>query len=568
MEDLWVNLARARRSKTFDEIIGQELALRLVKNSLYKQQLFPVYLLAGQRGCGKTTLGRVFAAAINCERRPDFIQRPRETNIPCLICASCVAMQQGSHPDFYEIDAASHTGVDNVRALIEGASFLPCLGTKKIYLIDEAHMLSKAAFNAFLKVLEEPPPSVVFMLATTDLHKILDTVRSRCFQLFLDPVDAHVLQRYLVLVCQQEEIPYEEEALLSIAYESEGSVRDALNCLERLRLAYGSVSVAGVMRVLGDTPYEALISLCRSAFFSTPTELVGALSHCNLQQFSAVRTWKKVIDILRGLIGIRYGTLDRSLSPYQELLKEIALPLSLPQIMAALELWYEAEPLFIKSQAQHGLLEMLFLQMNQRCGNSEKTTAEQATKAQKSSVKAPTQRHEASPPSKNQSATSDQVVGPWQVFLKGIDKKDDPLVASIFKQAVFQGYSKPLVVLTFAQDLLFFKDLLEQSKATWKHLLEEVFGKGADLRLEFTGPLTPQGTPPRPAVLEKSENLQKKEVARPPVAAPRGRPASSFRAAVPTTLGKPLDIRNEQQWSKVHMVLRFFPGIAREEKEV
>lgn len=180
-----LNLARKWRPSTFESIVGQDLTVRLLKNSLFRQQFFPVYLLAGQRGCGKTTTGRVFAAAINCDRLHDFTQDPQKTIVPCGQCVSCDAMKRGIHPDFIEIDAASHTGVDNVRQIIEATSFLPQLGRKKIYLIDEAHMLSKAAFNAFLKILEEPPKTVLFMMATTDAHKIIDTVRSRCFQLFL-----------------------------------------------------------------------------------------------------------------------------------------------------------------------------------------------------------------------------------------------------------------------------------------------------------------------------------------------------------------------------------------------
>ena len=176
------NLARAWRAKTFDELIGQELSVRLLKNSLAKKCLFPVYLLSGLRGSGKTSMGRIFAAAVNCERLHDFqvsgaSESSDAVSLPCLKCASCCAMRAGNHPDFVEIDAASYTGVDNVRQIIESASFLPVMGSKKVYLIDEAHMLSKAAFNAFLKILEEPPATVLFLLATTEDHKILDTVK-------------------------------------------------------------------------------------------------------------------------------------------------------------------------------------------------------------------------------------------------------------------------------------------------------------------------------------------------------------------------------------------------------
>ena len=202
-----LNLARTWRSKHFDELVGQPLVVRLVKNSLYRNLIFPVYLLSGMRGCGKTSVARIFAAALNCEALEQFQRSPQEQQLPCLTCSSCLAMLKMNHPDFIEIDAASHTGVDNVRSIIDAASFVPVLGKKKIYLIDEAHMLSKAAFNAFLKILEEPPTSVVFMLATTDPHKILETVTSRCFHLFFDPIDAQAVALHLANVCTRRISP-------------------------------------------------------------------------------------------------------------------------------------------------------------------------------------------------------------------------------------------------------------------------------------------------------------------------------------------------------------------------
>ena len=168
-----LNLTRLWRSRRFEEIIGQPLIVRMLKNSLYRDLFFPVYLFAGSKGCGKTSTARVFAAGVNCAQLPYFQKNP-ENQVPCLACQSCLAFTAGEHPDFIEIDGASHTSVDNVRSIIEASAFLPVLGRKKIYLIDEAHMLSKAACNAFLKILEEPPHSVMFILATTDAHKIID----------------------------------------------------------------------------------------------------------------------------------------------------------------------------------------------------------------------------------------------------------------------------------------------------------------------------------------------------------------------------------------------------------
>ena len=173
MNEGQLNLTRKWRAQKFDQIVGQDIAIKMIKNSLYRGQLFPVYLMWGQHGTGKTSLARVFAAAINCDSLTSFQQDPKTATVPCLTCPSCIAMYSGKHPDFIEIDAASNTGVDNVRQIIEAASLLPLMGRKKIYLIDEAHMLSKAAFNAFLKILEEPPASVLFILQRPILKKLL-----------------------------------------------------------------------------------------------------------------------------------------------------------------------------------------------------------------------------------------------------------------------------------------------------------------------------------------------------------------------------------------------------------
>ena len=231
MEMIKLNRARKWRSQNFDQIIGQDLSVRILKNSLYLGHYFPVYLFAGQRGCGKTTTARVFAAALNCEQLSTFQQNPKKASVPCLQCSSCVAMQAGKHPDFIEIDAASHTGVDNIRQIIESSSLLPLMGHKKVYLIDEAHMLSKAAFNALLKILEEPPASALFILATTNPLKIIDTVRSRCFQLFFSPVASTPLLQHLKHICSNERIEYQDAALEQIIKHTQGSVRDALNLL-------------------------------------------------------------------------------------------------------------------------------------------------------------------------------------------------------------------------------------------------------------------------------------------------------------------------------------------------
>ena len=309
-----LNLARKWRSKNFDEVVGQDLAVKILKNSLYLERFFPVYLFSGQRGCGKTTMARLFAAAVNCEKLAEFRKKPKSIVVPCNTCTSCKAMQSNKHPDFIEMDAASHTGVDNVRNIIDAASLVPSLGSKKIYLIDEAHMLSKAAFNAFLKILEEPPSSVIFILATTDIDKIIDTVKSRCFQLFFSSISTEPLVKHLQYICKKELISADVDALEMIVAESQGSARDAINMLERVRFSAASVTLANLRKILGyvdDKEIILLLSLvCKG-------KVVDVINYCAKMQKNAIEAeylWYRFIEVLRAALWVNYGVVPTAVS--------------------------------------------------------------------------------------------------------------------------------------------------------------------------------------------------------------------------------------------------------------
>jgi DNA polymerase-3 subunit gamma/tau len=272
-----LNLARKLRPQTFDTIIGQDISVRMLKNGLYLRKFFPVYLFAGQRGCGKTSTARVFATAINCHTLELFQQKPTQYPVPCLTCDSCHAMLHSQHPDFIEIDAASNTGVDNVRQIIETASYIPLSGRKKIYLIDEAHMLSKAAFNAFLKILEEPPVTVHFILATTELQKIPETVLSRCFQLTFNAINHDSLKTYLLKVCETENVRIDNAALDVLIDETDGSARDALNLLEQVRFSTDYVTIEALLMILGKVSTNVMVTLFEHIVDNKPQQVLQHL---------------------------------------------------------------------------------------------------------------------------------------------------------------------------------------------------------------------------------------------------------------------------------------------------
>lgn len=307
MEHAALNLTRKWRSKKFKEIIGQDLVVKILQNSLYKKAFFPVYLFSGQRGCGKTTTARVFAAAANCQQLELFQKNPKDYQIPCSQCESCIAMMHMRHPDFVEIDAASYTGVDNIRNIIDTSSFLPVLSHKKIYLIDEVHMLSKAAFNAFLKILEEPPKFVVFILATTEIHKVPETVKSRCFQLFFNPVQISVIVQHLQNICEQERIAYQLPALELIAQVCDGSLRDAINLLEQARFAGERVSKEVICSVLGYLDDQYIYDIVCAILEKKDDVLIRCIDELHKASISTDYFVKRLQEFVYDVMMLKYG---------------------------------------------------------------------------------------------------------------------------------------------------------------------------------------------------------------------------------------------------------------------
>ncbi len=224
-------LARKWRPRTFAELVGQDHVVRALGNALTQGRLHHAYLFTGTRGVGKTTLARILAKCLNCEGGP--------TATPCCACPACRDIEAGRFVDLIEIDAASYTGVDNMREVLENAWYAPTAGRYKVYIIDEVHMLSKNAFNAMLKTLEEPPAHVVFILATTDPQKVPVTVLSRCLQFNLKQMPPARVSEHLKKVLDGENIPFEPGALTLLARAAAGSMRDALSLTDQA-IAYGS----------------------------------------------------------------------------------------------------------------------------------------------------------------------------------------------------------------------------------------------------------------------------------------------------------------------------------------
>jgi DNA polymerase-3 subunit gamma/tau len=226
-------LARKYRPSTFSEVVGQEHILIALENSIKHNKLHQAYMFSGTRGVGKTTIARVFAKCLNCQKG-DMPQVE-----PCNECTACEEIKAGRHIEFLEVDAASRTGVDDMRELLESVQYKPANARYKIYLIDEVHMLSKSSFNALLKTLEEPPPHVMFLMATTEVEKVPKTVLSRCLQLNLKIIPENQIRDHIQSLLDLESIKYDEESLGLIANSAQGSIRDGLTLLDQA-IAHGN----------------------------------------------------------------------------------------------------------------------------------------------------------------------------------------------------------------------------------------------------------------------------------------------------------------------------------------
>ncbi|MFL7871807.1 MAG: DNA polymerase III subunit gamma/tau, partial [Anaerolineales bacterium] len=297
-------LYRKWRPRQWDEVVGQDHILQTLTNAVRADRVGHAYLFAGPRGTGKTTVARIIAKAVNCLNE-DPAKRP------CNECEHCKAVNENRFLDLIEIDAASNTSVDDIRDLRDKINFSPSQGKYKIYIIDEVHMLSTAAFNALLKTLEEPPPHAIFVLATTEIHKIPATVLSRCQRHEFRRVPVDTIVDLLKQIAKQEKIKVDEDALAVVARQATGSVRDAISLLDQLASTRNKIDLALTQTVLGTATSQTVLDLVASIQDNQPAPAMDAI-HRALDSGADPRSLaRQIVDYLRGLMLIQMGNSDQ-----------------------------------------------------------------------------------------------------------------------------------------------------------------------------------------------------------------------------------------------------------------
>ena len=294
------SLYRKYRPSNFDEVVGQQPIIQTLKNAIVQNRIAHAYLFCGPRGTGKTSIAKIFAKMLNCED---------ESNKPCGKCTNCKMVQNGSHPDIIEIDAASNNGVDEVRNLIDKVKYAPMQGKYKVYIIDEVHMMTTGAFNALLKTIEEPPAHVVFILATTEPNKVIPTIISRCQRFDFNKVSQKDIEKRLSIVCKEEKIEIDPEAISLIAQLADGGMRDSLSILDQC-IAYCSsnITVDNVREIYGVLTTSDIGKLFEHLYAHEVDALIQQIQECSDKGMDLKRLTSDFITLLKESIILDYSS--------------------------------------------------------------------------------------------------------------------------------------------------------------------------------------------------------------------------------------------------------------------
>jgi len=307
MNKSYIPLYRKYRPQTLEQIVGQEHIKRALTNAINSDRISHAYLFTGPRGTGKTSTARIFAKSLNCEKGP--------TVKPCGVCANCIDIANSTPVDVIEIDAASNRSVEDAQNILEKVMYAPVNSRYKIYIIDEVHMLSTTAFNALLKTLEEPPKNVIFILATTEAHKVLDTIKSRCQRFDFKRITTEDISKHLRFIADSEKINITDDALMEIAKNSAGGMRDSIALLDQLSILDDgkSITVEDINLLLGRISFENLKNLVDTIIDSNPAKAIEILNSIYNSGNEPVQILSNLLEYFKNLLIVK--TCDKSLVP-------------------------------------------------------------------------------------------------------------------------------------------------------------------------------------------------------------------------------------------------------------
>ncbi len=512
-------LARKWRPQVFEDVVGQNHVVKTLQNALVNNRIAHAFLFAGQRGVGKTSVARILAKALNCQQGP--------TPEPCCECVSCKAIAEGTTIDVLEIDGASNTGVDDVRELRESVKYVPAQGRYKIYIIDEVHMLSNSAFNALLKTLEEPPPHVIFMFATTEPQKIPPTVLSRCQRFDLRPISSDMLIKQLLNITLKESISISEKALGLIAREAEGSMRDAQSILDRVISYAGTqISDTDITEVLGIVDRDLLLGTSQALLDKDGEACLTMVRDLFQSGYDSRQFYQAFLEHLRNMVVVKTcknpEQLINLLPEELEMLSAQVKGAETETLQRFFDVWLKAENEIYRSSMPQIVLEMLLLRMVYLKGLlplddalAKLNQLEKKLFTGKTVVKEKAPRQEIpADDSEPPQVEEDVSLNPhenldkgnhnqsWDGFLQ-FAKKEKPLLAALLEHGRLLQVEEKMLLLGFPPNSIFMESAQDKDNAVQiKKLCEEFFGR--KLKIKVTA-LQNGESPPAPVQSPRQE---------------------------------------------------------------
>mgnify|MGYP006283426249 FL=1 len=515
----FLSLYRKYRPETFADLVGQDYVIQTLRNALKNERIAHAYLFAGPRGTGKTSTAKVFAKALNCEDNSSFE--------PCGVCNNCKKISSGQSMDVIEIDAASNRGIDEIRELREKVKFYPSEGTYKVYIIDEVHMLTKGAFNALLKTLEEPPENVIFILATTEPHKVISTILSRCQRFDFSLLSVSNIVKRLEDICENEEVQYEEDALNLIAHSSNGGMRDAISILDQaISFTNGDITADKLRDMLGKIEKGILSDYIKYVADNNTSDALELINNLIEKGKGVSRFVNDLIEHIRQLLLIRECGINNDLIEYPpsrlQLLKGESEILDSSKLLRILDILTNIEKDIKFSNQPRLTLEMGVVKMTspeaddslqglktrvaeleyelrknknvRKTESVEKSYSKKLNDKKQTEEKAKNKKDEVTKKreSKNEKKAKDngidfkEVENAWPVILKQV-KNNDIKTNAYLKEGKVAKVEKNTIFIEFPKNKKFHKNGAAKNKKLIKKTISRVLSQNCELEFAVKG---------------------------------------------------------------------------------